>query len=304
MSLITYSLLSLLLFVGVVFGQESTCQDEFCSSDQFNKTCCCGNEICPEAAFNYYNKIGLNTATLLAHFNLANVFESNGRMLIVTVPRLNAIVLINAVRLCPFTWKQLRDLEMELGMKVRYIISPRDWHWLFLHEYIGVFPEANIYIAPGRIQEKDPDAAQYKLIDVNNPLPELYPEIQIIPFNGIVQPPPNNTDHRNEFYFYISDSKTLFTGDTLWYWSCQPSPTEAQLFNATRGEITFHFLGMNMVFNKRAAFHSAESILALDFTTFVSAHGVLGNIILPSAVMPPAKSFVQKAFTRLFGQPV
>jgi len=199
------------------------------------------------------------------------------------------LVLINGIELCPTTLQSLKDLENFEGIPIKHVISPGDWHYLFLPQYLKFFPNATIHIPPGRIQRKEPIISkQYKLIDMKDPLPFLRPTLLTIPFQGLQQGPADGFhwfDHRNEFLFYHKDSKSLFAGDTLFFEKCgvgNPS-----------GEINFNPQGLYMVANVTEALGTAQLVLNLDFNSFINIHGMLGSMI----PFDGAKPLVKNAFS-------
>ena len=144
-------------------------------------------------------------------------------MIIYKIPAINneptaSLVLINGVNLCDSTLNDLKNLEVSEKAQIRYVISPGDWHWVSLYEYNVVFPNATIYIPPGRIVDQHPVNLTYTLIDVDNPLPQLKPYVQVILMKGLRQPLPHWGTVRYEFLFFHSVSGTLVAGDIMfWY---------------------------------------------------------------------------------------
>ena len=93
----------------------------------------------------------------------------NNRSVVVHVPSGGAgkgtLAVINPTEPQPAAIERLRRLEEETSAVVRYLISPGDWHHLFIGSYLQAFPEARAFVPPGRIPSKNPNYP-FTLIDV------------------------------------------------------------------------------------------------------------------------------------------
>lgn len=224
-----------------------------------------------------------------------------------------SLALVNGVHLDAALLADLRALEQAQGAKVRYVVSTGDWHHVFLGDYVDAFPEANMYIPPGRIENLPnlPDIYNnFTVLDIAAPLAELRPHLHIQNMDGLIQPQiPGVYDEnstRNELFFYHPSTKTLIAGDLFWLYSCEPTAqTKAQFPGAAKGTLqVWHFGGGSIWGSKpeeiAAAKVSAQDLLNLDFTRYIALHGSLGNIIPPDAV-PNAKAQFDTALKGQYG---
>lgn len=283
---------SLFVFVFLCASLRSFdyCAPDTCVPPAYNQSCCCV-QPCLELNYTTLNPIFPGVWTVLSHFYFEDLFETNNRMIVVAVQHDAApyAVLINGVQLCPLTLASLKQLDKVLPIK--HIISPGDWHYLFLPQYLTAFPNATIHIPPGRIQREDPVHSKfYTLIDMLNPLPFLKPTIVAIPFQGLQQGPADGWhwfDHRNEFLFYVRKAKLLVAGDTLFFEMCN--------VNSTNGQITFNPQGMHMIANVTQALGTASLISTLDFNNFINIHGMPGSLSFnnPKSLISSALQFLQ-----------
>jgi len=269
--MILYFLIS---FLAVVLSQTPfNCDIDVCLPPAINNTCCCSG-FCAENSFINVEPIFPGFWTVLTHFLFDDMYETNNRMLIVRVDTLPSpfLAIINGPHLCPETIRQLKALEVSEKIPIKHIISPGDWHYLFLPEYLVAFPNATIHIPPGRIQRKDPiHSKNYTLIDMNEPLLFLLPTILTIPWQGLCQGPSDGTyalDPRNELVFLLPFHSTLLAGDTLFYEDCgKPAPV-----------IQFNPAGSAMILDREKAQITAEEIALLPFDGFVNIHGAPGTM--------------------------
>lgn len=138
----------LLCLVLNVLGRD-LCAHDTCTSNSsgFGKTCCCVTPYglgCTEASFTLvssFSNPSFEMWTILSHFYFMDAYETNNRMIIVAIrnpghPSNSFLVLINGVELCPNTVTSIHQLEAGTRLKVKHIISPGDWHYLFLPQYL------------------------------------------------------------------------------------------------------------------------------------------------------------------------
>src|ERR1043166_3336811 len=111
-----------------------------------------------EPDFGVVHKVARGVYTLPTRFSFMGAHPINNRSIIVHVPGSGrgALAIINPAELLPEAEEGLRKLQDELEAPVRYLISPGDWHYLFIGPYLRVFPEARAYVPPGRIPSKAP----------------------------------------------------------------------------------------------------------------------------------------------------
>lgn len=164
---------------------------------------------------------------------------------------------------------------------MRYLISPGDWHWLFIGQHLAWFPEATAYVPPGRIPAQKPDFA-YKLIDVAapNPFPELAPHVVALTFEGLLDfTTPEASLPRHELVFYFPKARAITSGDVLYYLGVD-EPNERQKSLGQRARVVdFQFAKWRMVRDPAAVRRSLERILGWDFDRYISVHGGPGNML-------------------------
>jgi len=284
-----------LLFISFLFFSlyRLDCSLSPCVAPDFNVSCCCVSP-CLETQFTAINPVSSGVWTLLSHFYFDGLFEINNRMIIIAVCHSSErfLVLINGDELCPNTLNSLKQMEKDLKLPIKHIISPGDWHYLYLPKYLIHFPNALIHIPPGRIQRQDPvNSKYYHLINMTDPLPFLRPTIITIPFEGLQQGPGDWTwwfTHRNEFLFYLEKNSLLIAGDTLFYEKCNTGNVN--------GQITFNPQGIHMIANVSEAIETAQLILSINFTNFINIHGMLGSMLInqndPKPLIKSALSFL------------
>jgi hypothetical protein len=240
-----------------------------------------------EADFGRVHRIALGVYSLPTRFDFMGVHPINNRSVIVHVPGPGAgsLAIINPAELLADAERDLRRLEEETGARVRYLISPGDWHYLFIGPYLRAFPEARAYVAPGRVPSKAP-GYEFTLLDIeaDNPLPELAPAITVHSFKGLADfTDPNGKLPRFEFVFHIPAINAITSGDVLYY-AAPGSLSPAQLAaGQIAGRIAFHHFKGRMVRDRRAVERSLARILEWDFERYVSIHGPLGNMLAEGA---------------------
>lgn len=297
------------LLVSMATGQETkTCiGPQTCNKGTvaYDTSCCCeAVGACTENQFDTVIALDNNIWTVPTHNDAkeADAGPPENRMVIIKIPATTSgagpsLALINGVNLCNSTLTALKNLELTEKAAIKHVIAPGDWHHVYLIQYNAHFPAATVYVPPGRIPKLEPNL-KYQIMDVHNPLPILRPHLVVLPMRGLRQPFPHLKTVRYEFGFYHNASATLFAGDILWYWSCEPALKYKVAFpGASRGKILFwDALGQSMILNETEAAASAHQFLALPIQRFLNAHGPLGNVVSPGA-SPSAHERLQEAMT-------
>lgn len=220
-----------------------------------------------------------------------------------------SLVLVNGVQLDDDLRRDLQALETAQDAVVRYVLSTGDWHHVFLGDYTDAFPEATVYVPPGRIPEMRKDDLNFTVLDIAAPLPELLPHFQIQNMDGLVQPPLGEgweSSTRNELFFYHQASKTLMSGDLFWVWSCEPSAQDKATWpGIAKGSVSIWNYGGGSIWSTQAeriesARASALALLNLDFTRYIPIHGPLGNGV-PADASPSAKALFDAALKGPYG---
>jgi hypothetical protein len=212
----------------------------------------------------------------------------HNRSVVVRIPPRKAgedgtLVVINPAELRPEVESALRRLEEETRSTIRYLVSPGDWHYLFIGQYVKAFPAAKAYVPPGRIPSKAPDFP-YTLIDVDaaeqNPFPELLPHLVCLSFGGLLDfTDPEGKLPRHELVFFHPGSRAITSGDVLYYVGKDELHPQAKAMGQRARVVDFHFFKWKMVRDAGAVQRSFERILTWDFDRYISIHGEPGNML-------------------------
>ena len=261
-----------------------------------------------EPGFDVLHRVAADVYTFVTPFLFADVVPIHNRSLIIRIPPRGAeaegsLGILNPAALSPEMVRQIEQLERETRSRVRYLISPGDWHYLFIGQHAKAFPEARAYVAPGRVPAQKPDFA-YTLLDVeaDNPLPELAPHLVCLNFEGLLDfTDPEGKRPRYERVFFHPASRSITSGDVLYYIGKDELHPQAKAMGQRPHVLDFHFLKWRMVRDAAAVQRSFERMLAWDFDRYISIHGDPGNMLgagakaqvealLAWSKEPPAKS--------------
>jgi hypothetical protein len=234
-----------------------------------------------EPDFNVVHRLGPNVYSVVTRFLFMGQHPIHNRSLIVHVPAERALAIINPVELQADVAAGLRALAAELGATVRWLISPGDWHYLFMGQHLAAFPEARAFVPPGRIPGKQPGFA-YTLIDVaaDEPFPELVPEVRTVVCQGLrAIDSGEECRPRWELAFYFPSLRAFTSGDVLYYNGVDElSPGQKAIGQLAR-VVDFHFFKWRMILDRAAFERTLERILAWDFDGYISIHGGPGNML-------------------------
>jgi hypothetical protein len=236
-----------------------------------------------EPEFDVVHQVATGVYTLPTRFSFMGVHPINNRSVIVHVPGPGpgSLAIVNPAELLPAAEASLLRLQEKTGAPVRYLVSPGDWHYMFIGPYLRLFPEARAYVAPGRVPSKSP-GYEFSLLDVgaDNPLPELAPALVVQCFAGLADfTDPAGNLPRYELVFHIPAIRAITSGDVLYY-NARGSLTPAlEAAGQVEGRVDFHFARSRMVRDARAAERSLDTILGWDFDRYLSIHGPLGNML-------------------------
>ena len=222
-------------------------------------------------------------------FLFNGVSPINNRSVVVHLPadshRAASLAIINPAELNPVLIADLKALEQRTGAQVRYLISPGDWHYLFIASYLSTFPTASAYVPPGRIPAKVPDLPHHLLdVDSSNPLPELLPHVEVFSFRGLLDvEDPARQRPRYELAFYHAESGVFTAADIFQYQGVgEPAPTLVAR-GQQYGVLGFHFFRDKIIRDPAAVAASLAHIAAWRAERFVCMHGGLGNMIVGRA---------------------
>jgi hypothetical protein len=237
-----------------------------------------------EPGFNTLHRVSGHVYTYVTEFLFLGRSPIHNRSVIVHVPDAPggaALAIINPAELPAAVEDSLHELERSTGARVRYLISPGDWHYLFIDQHVRAFPEARALVPPGRIPAKNP-AFAYTLLDVEagNPLPELAPQVIAMTCRGLADiMDPTGTRPRHELVFYLPEIRAITSGDVFYYIGVDElSPAQVAIGQRAR-VLDFHFAKWKMIRDAAAFRGSLERVLAWDFDRYISIHGGPGNML-------------------------
>jgi hypothetical protein len=240
-----------------------------------------------EPAFYVVHPVAPQVYSCLTPFLFQDKYPLQNRSLIVHLPAAatgtttrGRLVIINPAELHPEFLAGVRRLEAELDAEVTHLISPGDWHYLFMGQHLAAFPRATAFVPPGRIPEINPGFA-YSLIDVaaDLPFPELAPHLVALSCKGLLDTlDPEGQRPRYELLFHLPAAGAITSGDVLYYVGGELSSGQKAI-GQRAGVVDFHFWKWKMVKDASALAHSLRLALAWDFDRYISIHGGLGNML-------------------------
>ena len=130
-----------------------------------------------------------------------SVFECNNRCLVFRLVDASTnetcLVVVNAVdpqQAIP----EVRRLERETGLTVRYVISPGGGHHLHMAPWHAAFEKARILFCPVRVPKtangrKLVQLPRVELMDLKDPLPQFRGQLDAVIFHGLVGPADGRT---------------------------------------------------------------------------------------------------------------
>ncbi|RUS26038.1 hypothetical protein BC938DRAFT_471301 [Jimgerdemannia flammicorona] len=239
-----------------------------------------------EPDFNLVHKASEGVWTYLTQFTFMGRVPIGNRSTMFLIPHLQSLVIVNPAELSAELVDQIKAVEKETDAKVRYLLSPGDWHYLFIGAYLKHFDKAKAYVPPGRIPFKNLDFP-YETYDttLSNPLPELLPTLLIFTFRGMcaIEDPTRKTE-RHEYLFYHPATRALTSGDVLYYRQPLNAPTASDdaltKIGQVYGHVDFHQSRWKCIRNVAALKWSVEEALKrfTEVERFISPHGRVGNV--------------------------
>ena len=121
------------------------------------------------------------------------MFEVNNRCLVFRLkePDGGQVLLVaNAVDPAQ-ALEEVRRLEKEVGLRVRYILSVGGGHHLHMDAWIDAFPEAKILLPPVRVPRTRHgkvlmQKSQVGTMSIDDPLPQFHGQLDALVFHGLV----------------------------------------------------------------------------------------------------------------------
>jgi hypothetical protein len=99
------------------------------------------------------------------------------------------LVVVNAVD--PVALPEVRRIEKETGVPVRYLISPGGGHVVRLPEWHDALPGAQVLVGPTRIPRTEQgkrlsSSSRFATLDPNDPLPQFKGQLEAVNFDGLL----------------------------------------------------------------------------------------------------------------------
>jgi len=239
-----------------------------------------------EPDFDVVHEVSEGLYTFVTRFLFQGAHPIHNRSVIIHVPAAaagarGALAIINPAELRPEVKEQIERLEADLSATVRYLISPGDWHWMFIHQHVAAFPEATAYVPPGRIPSMQPNFA-YRVIDVaaDNPFPELEPHVVAMTCQGLLEFTKAEVGlPRHELVFHFPKARAITSGDVFYYHGVAELNERQKALDVKARVVDFHFAKWRMVRDPVALRRSLERITAWDFDRYISIHGAPSNML-------------------------
>ncbi|HET6280445.1 MAG TPA: hypothetical protein VFH73_05750 [Polyangia bacterium] len=130
-----------------------------------------------------------------------HMFEINNRCVVFrlfdSAAGANCLVVVNAVDPTDAI-PQVRRLERETGLGVRYIISPGGGHHLHVDPWYAAFAGAKVLLGPVRVPQtahgkKLIQLPRVELMNIDDPLPQFRGQLDAVLFHGLVGPADSRT---------------------------------------------------------------------------------------------------------------
>ena len=128
------------------------------------------------------------------------MFEINNRCLVFRLKDADGrpvLLVANAVEPTQ-SLDEVRRLERETGLHVRYVLSVGGGHHLHMDPWIAAFPEAKFLLPPVRVPRTRHGQSlmqkpQVATLDLDNPLPQFRGQLDALVFHGLVGFPDHQT---------------------------------------------------------------------------------------------------------------
>jgi hypothetical protein len=124
--------------------------------------------------------------------------EINNRCLVFDLVEagVRLLLVINAVD--PSAIAEVKRIERETGLSVRYVLSPGGGHHVLMPAWVEAFPDASVLVGPERIPRTAngkrllamPGVATY---DADNVLPKFAGQLEFVSFTGLLGAPDNRS---------------------------------------------------------------------------------------------------------------
>ncbi|MBR8837519.1 MAG: DUF4336 domain-containing protein [Stigonema ocellatum SAG 48.90 = DSM 106950] len=192
--------------------------------------------------------------------------EVGTRMTVIRLPT-NELIVISPIRTDSTTIHQLNEIG-----NVAYIIAPNLYHHLFVSDFKAIYPEAQLWIAPG-LDSKKPLLSADRVI--TNDRGKITEQLDYLLFDGFKVLDLSGPSILNEFVFFHKSSRTLILTDTAFHFNDSfPLKTRlaAKLFGVY-DQLIPSVLEKVATREKEKVKNSVQKILCWDFNRVIMAHG-------------------------------
>ncbi|MBX2865056.1 MAG: DUF4336 domain-containing protein [Leptolyngbyaceae cyanobacterium MAG.088] len=194
---------------------------------------------------------GLNVGTRMTVIRLSN----------------SELVVISPIQASDTLIQQLSELG-----KVKHIIAPNLYHYLFAAEFKQLYAKATFWTVPG-LERKQPELAIDQIIEGNTK--NLWPGLDCLSFSGFRTLSLNGFDSLNEYVFLHIASRTLILTDAAFNFD-ESFPIATRLITQVIGgykRLSPSLLEKFATTDKAKVRQSVEQILTWDFERVIVAHG-------------------------------
>ena len=234
--------------------------------------------------------------------------EVNNRCLVFRVVENGApiLVVINGVEVGAIA--EVKRLERETGLTVRYVLSPGGGHHVLLPPWVEAFPEASVLVGPARIPRTENGKKLLAMprvgtFDPDDPLPQFKGQLEFVSFRGLYGAPDHPSageggsdgllaimgmmftmmfkmkDPIDELWTYHLPTRTLVGGENLgWRY---PKATYASLPMMLKGMFTpdavYLFKDARKVADAKAVEECWRKVLAWPASTVLTYHDPAGH---------------------------
>lgn len=186
-----------------------------------------------------------------------------------TVIRLttNELIVISPIQTDNITIHQLNEVG-----HVAYIIAPNLYHYRFISDFKSVYPEAQLWTAPG-LESKRPNLSADKVITKNEG--SILAQVDYLLFDGFKVLDLSGPSLLNEFVFFHQRSRTLILTDTAFHFdqSFSLKTRLAAKLLGVYGELSPSPLEKLATREKEKVKNSVYKVLRWDFKRVIMAHG-------------------------------
>ncbi|NHC35677.1 DUF4336 domain-containing protein [Scytonema millei] len=187
-----------------------------------------------------------------------------------TVIRLDngELIIISPIDVDEITIQQINELG-----NVTTIIAPNCYHHLFITNFKSIYPNAEIWVAPG-LDLKRPDITSDRILNECGKIGNLN-EVEYLLFAGFQTIGIGNSGVLNEIVFWHRESQTLILTDTAFHFDADFSWQTRLIAKVLGGDRQLEptLLEKLACRDKTQVKHSIQKVLCWDFHRVIMAHG-------------------------------